>query len=70
VRNNLELKRGGVALLVEHLPTDQTVSGLILAPTNVTFQHCLFELPTDGEVSNYTYVLYGFVNSKHHLDSN
>jgi hypothetical protein len=32
----------------------------ILVPTNVSLKHCLFELPTDGEVSIYTYVHMSF----------
>jgi hypothetical protein len=42
----------------------------ICVPTDVSLEFCLFKLLTDGEVSNYPYILNGLGISKLHFDLN
>jgi hypothetical protein len=43
--------RGGVIQLVVHPPT--FLNARIFAPTNVSLERCLFELPTDKSIELY-----------------
>ena len=54
---------------IAHLPTDLKVGDRILAPTYFLLEPYLFEFPTNGEVSNYTYVSCELNTLKHHFNS-